>query len=77
MLEVFIKHLIYKSTTIPLPKDRARNTKLDTILKENSKEDKDNNATKLKDNTFNTPTALEKYINLIIIIEEGKDKLYF
>ena len=51
-----------QGTTIPLPKDRAYNIKLDTILEKNNKEEKDNNATKLKDNIFNTPTILKKYI---------------
>ena len=68
---------MYKGTTIPLPRDRAYNTKLNTVLEEDSKENKDNNATKLKDNIFNMSATLEKYINLIAIVEEGKDRLYF
>ena len=66
-----------KSTIIPLPRDRARNTKLDTILEEDNKGEKGNDAAKLKDDTFNTPTALEEFINLTTIVEEGKYKLYF
>ena len=66
-----------KSTTIPLPRDRAYNTKLDTVPEEDNKGEKGNNAAKLKDNTFNTPTALEEFINLAAIVEEGKYKLYF
>ena len=66
-----------KSTTIPLPRDRARNTKLDTVPEEDNKEEKGNNAAKLKDDTFNTPTALEEFINLAAIVEEGKYKLHF
>ena len=62
-----------KGTTIPLPKDRARNTKLNTILEKDNKKEKDNNAAKLKDNIFNTPTTLEEYINIAAIVEEGKD----
>ena len=49
-----------KSTTIPLLRDRARNTKFNTILKKDNKKEKDNNATKLKDNIFNTPTTLKE-----------------
>ena len=66
-----------KSTTISLPRDRARDTRLDTILGEDNKEEKGNNAAKLKDNIFNMPTTLEEYINLAAIVEEGKYKLYF
>ena len=77
LLETLIEDLVRKGTTIPLPRDRARDTKLDTILEEDSKEEKDNNTAKLKDNIFNTPTALEKYINLTAIVEESKDRLYF
>ena len=77
MLEAFIERLVRKSTTVPLPKDRAYNTKLDTVLEEDNKGEKGNNAAKLKDNTFNTPTALEEFINLAAIVEEGKYKLYF
>ena len=69
--------MVRKSTTIPLPGDRARDTKLNTIPKEDNKEEKGNNAAKLKDNIFNTPTTLEEYINLTTIVEEGKYKLYF
>jgi len=76
LLEAFIERLVRKGTTISLPRDRAHN-KLDTILKKDNKEEKDNNAAKLKDNTFNTPTALEECINLTTIVEEGKDRLYF
>ena len=77
MLEAFIERLVRKSTIIPLPRDRARNIKLDTILEEDNKEEKGNNAAKLKDNIFNTPTALEECINLTAIVKEGKYKLYF
>ena len=69
--------MVYKSTTIPLPGDRARNTKLDTVLEEDNKEEKGDDAAKPKDNIFNMPTALEEYINLAAIVEEGKYKLYF
>jgi hypothetical protein len=55
----------------------ARNIKLNTILKEDSEEEKNNNNTKLKDNIFNTPTALGKYINLTTTVEKSKDKLHF
>ncbi|XTI87278.1 hypothetical protein V2W45_1329977 [Cenococcum geophilum] len=67
LLEAFAERLIYKGTTIPLPGDRARDTKLNTIPEKNNKKEKDNNAAKLKDNTFNTPTALEECINLTAI----------
>ena len=77
LLEAFIERLVYKGTTIPLPGDRARDTKLNTILEKDNKEEKDNNAAKLKDNIFNTPTILEERINLTTIVEEGKDRLYF
>ena len=74
LLEAFIERLVRKSIIIPLLRDRAYNTKLNTILEKDNKEEKDNNAAKLKDNTFNTPTALEKCINLAAIVEEGKDR---
>ncbi|XTI88283.1 hypothetical protein V2W45_1330808 [Cenococcum geophilum] len=67
LLEAFTEHLIRKGTTIPLPRDRARDTKLNIVLEKDNKEEKDNNAAKLKDNTFNTPTALEECINLTAI----------
>ena len=51
--------------------------KLNTILKENSEEEKDDDNTKLKDDIFNTPAALKKYINLTVIVKEGEDGLYF
>ena len=77
LLEAFAERLIYKSTTIPLLRDRARNTKLNTVPEKDNKEEKDNNAAKLKDNTFNTPTTLKECINLTATVEEGEDKLYF
>ena len=72
-----MKHLVRKSVTILLPKDKARDIKLDIILKENSKENKDNNAAKLKDNIFNTSTTLEKCINLTTIVEESENGSHF
>ena len=66
-----------KGTTILLPRDRAYNTKLNTILEEDSKENKDNDAAKSKDDIFNTPTTLEKYINFTATVEEGKNGLHF
>jgi hypothetical protein len=77
LLEAFIERLVRKSTTIPLPGDRARDTKLDTILEEDNKEEKGDDAAKLKDDIFNTPTALKECINLAAIVEEGEYKLYF
>ena len=77
LLETLTEDLVREGTTVPLPKDRAYNTKLDTVLEEDSKEEKDNNATKLKDDIFNTPTTLEKYINFAAIVEESEDRLYF
>ena len=78
LLETLAEDLVREGTTIPLPRDRAHNTKLDTVLEEDSKEEKDNNAAKLKDNIFNTPTALEEYINFTAkAVEEGEDRLYF
>ena len=77
LLKAFIERLVYRGITIPLPGDRARDTKLNTVLEKDNKEEKDNNAAKLKDNIFNTPTALEEYINLTTVVEEGKDRLYF
>ena len=77
LLEAFAERLVRKSTTVPLLGDRARDTKLNTILEKDNKEEKDNNAVKLKDNTFNTPTALEECINLTTTVEEGEDGLYF
>ena len=69
MLEAFTERLVRKSTTIPLLGDRAYNTKLNTVLEKDNKEE--------KDNIFNTPTALKEYINLTAIVEEGEYKLYF
>ena len=77
LLEAFIEYLVHKSITVPLLRDRAYNTKLDTVLEEDNKEEKGDDAAKPKDDTFNTPTALEKYINLAAIVEEGKYKLHF
>jgi hypothetical protein len=77
LLEAFTERSVYKSTTVPLPRDRARDTKLDTIPGEDNKEEKGNNAAKPKDNIFNTPTTPEECINLAAIVEEGKYKLYF
>ena len=37
-LEAFIECLVRKGTTLPLPKDRARDTKVDTVLEEDNKE---------------------------------------
>jgi len=64
LLKAFIERLVRKSTTVPLLRDKARNTKLNTVLEKDNKKEKGNNAAKLKDNIFNTPTALEEYINL-------------
>jgi len=69
-----MEHLIRKNITVPLLRDRAYNTKLDTILKEDNEENKNNDAAKLKDNAFNTPTTLEKYINLTTIVEKGENR---
>ena len=77
LLETLTEDLVHEGTTIPLPRDRARDTKLDTVLEEDSEEEKDNDTAKLKDDTFNTPTALEKCINLTAIVEESKDRLHF
>jgi hypothetical protein len=69
---------VYKNTTIYFLGDNARQNKLVTIPEEDSKEEKDNNAIKLKDDTFNTPITLKKYINLAAkAVEEGKNRLYF
>ena len=46
-----MEDLVRQGTTIPLPKDKAHNTKLNTVLEEDSQEE--------KDNTFNIPTALK------------------
>ena len=77
LLKALIEDLVYEGTIIPLPGDRAHNIKLDTVLEEDSKEEKNDGAAKLKDNTFNTPITLEKYINFAIIIKESKNKSYF
>ena len=63
MSKAFAKRLARKSTTIYLG-DNAYQAKLATILKENGKNEKGNNAAKLKDNIFNALTTLKKYINL-------------
>ena len=78
LLEAFTKYLVYKSTIIYSLGDNVCQNKLATILEEDSKEEKDNNIAKLKDNTFNTPTALKEYINLAVkVVKEGEDRLYF
>ena len=77
LLEAFAERSVRKSTTVPLPGDRARDTKLDTVPEEDNKEEKGDDAAKLKDDTFNTPTALEEFINLAAIVEEGKYELHF
>jgi len=76
-LEAFVEDSVYKGIIIPLPKDKAHDIKLDTVLEEESKKKKNDSAAKLKDNTFNTPAALEKYINFATTVEENKDRLYF
>ena len=77
LLETLTEDLVREGTTIFLPRDRAYNTKLDTVPEEDSEEEKDNNAAKSKDDIFNTPAALEKCINLAAIVEESEDGLYF
>ncbi len=77
LLKALAKDLVYKNTIIPLPRDKACNTKLDIILKEDSEKEKNNGATKLKDNTFNTLAALEKYINFAVTMEESKNRSHF
>ncbi len=46
-------------------------------MEEDNKEKKDNDAIKSKDNIFNTPAALEKYMNLATIVKEGEDGSHF
>jgi hypothetical protein len=76
--EAFAKRLARESTTIYSLGDNARQDKLVTILEEDSKEEKDDNAAKSKDDTFNIPTTLEEYINLTTkAVEEGEDRLHF
>jgi len=77
LLKTFIKYLVRKGAIISLLKDRAYNIKLDTILKKDSKEDKNDNAAKSKDNIFNTSTTLEKYINFTTIVKKGENRSYF
>ena len=67
-----------KSTTIYSLGDNARQAKLATVLEKDSKEEKDNDIPKLNNNIFNTPAALEEYINLATkAVEEGKDGSHF
>ena len=78
LLKAFTKRLVYKSTTIYSLGDNTHQAKLATIPKEDNKVEKDNNAPKSNNNTFNTPAALEEYINLAAkVVEKGKDRLYF
>ena len=77
LLETLVEDLVHKGITVPLPGDRVCDTKIDTILKKDSNEEKDNNTTKSKDNRINTPTTLEKCINFATIVEESEDGLYF
>ena len=76
-METFVEDLIYKDIIIPLPKDKAYDIKLNTILEEDSEKEKNNGAIKLKDDIFNTLAALEKYINFVATVEESKNGLYF
>ena len=78
LLEAFAKRLARKSTAIYSLGDNACQAKLATILEEDSKEEKDNDAPKLNDNIFDIPTALEEYINLAAkAVEEGENRSYF
>ena len=78
LLEAFTKRLVYKSTAIYSLGDNACQVKLVTILEEDSKEEKDNDALKLNDNTFDTPATLEEYINFAIkAVKKGKDRSHF
>ena len=77
LLETLAEDLVYKGITIPLPGDKAYNTKLDTVLEEDSEKKKNDGAAKLKDNIFNTPAALEKYINFATTVEESENRLHF
>ncbi len=77
LLEALIKDLIYKGITIPLPGDRAYNIKLDTVLEEDSEEEKNNSTAKSKDDIFNIPAALEKCINFAVTVEENENRSHF
>jgi hypothetical protein len=78
LLKAFTKYLARENTTIHSLGDNTRQNKLVTILEEDSEEEKDNNTTKLKDDTFNMPTTLKKYMNLATkVIKEGEDKSHF
>jgi len=78
LLEAITKRLIHKSTTIYFLGNNTRQNKPATILEEDSKKEKNNNAAKLKDNIFNILTTLKEYINLTTkVVEEGEDRLYF
>jgi len=77
LLEALVEDLICKGIIIPLPKNKAYNTKLNTVPKEDSQKKKNNSATKSKDNTFNMPAALKKCINFAATVEESKDRSYF
>ena len=77
LLKNFVEDLIYKGIIIPLLKDKAYDTKLDTILEEDSEEEKNDGAIKSKDDIFNTPAALEKYINFTATVEKNENRLYF
>ena len=77
LLEALTEESVHKGTTVLLHKDRACNTKIDTILEEDSNKEKDNDAAKSKDDKINTPAALEKCMNFAATVEENKDGLYF
>ena len=78
MLKAFAEHLTRKNTTIYSLGDNAYQAKLVIILKEDNKEEKDNDAPKSNDNIFNTPTALKEYINLATkTVKEGKNRSHF
>ena len=49
-----------EGTIVFLFRDRARNTKIDTILEEDSDEETGDNTIKPKDDTFNMPATLKK-----------------
>ena len=76
--EAFAERSARESTIIHSLGDNARQDKLATIPEEDSEEEKDDDTAKSKDDTFDTPAALEEYMNLAAkAVEEGEDGSHF
>ena len=76
--KAFAERLARESTTIYSLGDNAHQAKLVTIPEKDSEEEKDDDAPKSNNDTFNTPVALKEYMNLATkAVEEGEDRSHF